>query len=69
MRRSLLLLALSVFTAIPAAGQFYVSGDEPAAQKWSVVGTPNYRIVYPRGLAGFARELDGHLRHRRLGAA
>ena len=56
MRRSLLLLALSVFTAIPAAGQFYVSGDEPAAQKWSVVGTPNYHIVYPRGLDSLARE-------------
>jgi len=41
-----LLIAALIALPLPAAAQFYLSGDEPAG-KWKQIRTPGYRIVYP----------------------
>ncbi|MBQ7194951.1 MAG: hypothetical protein IJS07_04900 [Bacteroidales bacterium] len=56
MRRFCLLIVALFCLALPAGAQFYISGDDPASQKWSQISTLNYRIIYPRGLDSLARE-------------
>ena len=55
-RRILPLLLAALLPAIPAAAQFYLSGNEPAGVRWYQLDTPDYRVIYPSGLDSLARE-------------
>ena len=55
MFRRVLGVALFVLSAVlPASAQLYVNGNEPASVRWNRIDTPDYKIVYPRGMDSIA---------------
>lgn len=55
MSRRVLTIALAVLlNALPAAAQFYVDGNEPAAVRWYRIDTPDYKVIYPKGMDSLA---------------
>ncbi len=40
--------------AVTSSAQFTSNGEDPASVKWSHVKTPNFKIIYPRGLDSLA---------------
>ena len=38
-----------------AKGQFFTQGSDPASVRWMHLDTPNYSIIYPKGLDSLAR--------------
>ena len=53
-RKRILLLAAALTSGTVASAQFFQSGSDPFGA-WSTIGTPHYRILYPRGLDSLAR--------------
>ncbi len=41
--------------SIPAAAQFYVTGDDPGKAKWYSIETDNFNVIYPEGADSLAR--------------
>lgn len=56
LRRLLPLVLAALLPAIPAAAQFYLSGNEPASVRWYKIDTRDYRVIYPVGLDSLAKE-------------
>lgn len=50
------LTAMGLCISIPAHGQFYTQGNDPASKKWFTVSTQNFKIIYPEGLDSLATE-------------
>lgn len=48
-------LVLLLVAASSAKAQFYIAGDDPGYLKWNYIHTPNYKVIYPRGLDSLAR--------------
>ena len=63
-----LFFALCVLMLFPvfAAAQFYLPGTNPASVRWSFIESPNYRIIYPRGLDSLARSYAMNLEKYRI---
>lgn len=56
MRIKSLLACVMLFAAsFTAAAQFYNFGTDPSFVKWSQIRTPDFRLVYPRGMDSLAR--------------
>ena len=56
MRRSLVTALLAILlSALPAAAQFYSQGSEPAGTRWRQITTPDYKVIFPKGLDSLAR--------------
>ena len=53
--------ALSLL-CVEAGAQFFLSGDDPGYLKWNYITTPNYKVIYPKGMdslaAVYARALE-----------
>ena len=49
------ILAAALLLSIPVSAQFTVSGSNPGWMEWETFSTPNYRIIFPRGLDSLAR--------------
>ena len=49
------LLAAAVLMSVQAYAQFTVSGSNPGWMEWETFSTPNFRIVFPKGLDSLAR--------------
>lgn len=51
------LLACVLLSAVSMAAdaQFYNFGTDPSSVKWSQIRTPDFRLIYPRGLDSLAR--------------
>ena len=54
MKRFLISAALLMAALGAARGQFYFAGDDPGSLRWNYVRTPNYKIIYPKGLDSLA---------------
>ena len=53
--RKLFLAAILVFaTLCGARAQFYLAGDDPGSIRWKYISTPNYKVIYPKGLDSLA---------------
>ncbi len=44
-----------IMAALPAAAQFYVTGDDPGKARWYSVETENFKIIYPEGADSLAK--------------
>ncbi len=55
MRRVLLSIFLAVAALTPLRAQFYLAGNDPGSLKWKYIQTPNYKLIYPRGIDSLAR--------------
>ncbi len=49
-----ILSAILLLLGIPAAAQFYSSGNEDASRAWNTFSTGDYRFIYPRGCDSLA---------------
>ena len=54
MRKLLLTAVLAFATLFGARAQFYLAGDDPGSVKWQYIHTPNYKVIYPKGLDSLA---------------
>ena len=53
--KSLITGMLLLAVTIPAGAQFYNFGTDPSRVRWSQIRTPDFKIVYPRGMDSLAR--------------
>lgn len=53
--KSLLAGALLLIASYAADAQFYNFGTDPSFVKWSQIRTPDFQLIYPRGLDSLAR--------------
>lgn len=61
-----ILAALCLLVCVPAGGQFYLSGDNPASTRWSTITTKNYSLIYPSGLDSLAAVFGTQLEQWRI---
>ncbi len=47
MRKSIIMLLLSLMTAVNAGAQYYDTGQDPATLRWRQIRTPHFRVIYP----------------------
>lgn len=55
MKKIILAVILFLSALSVASAQFYFVGDDPGSIKWNYIHTPNYKIIYPKGLDSLAR--------------
>ncbi|MCI0522440.1 MAG: hypothetical protein L0Y37_02180 [Bacteroidales bacterium] len=55
MRKSLLLLLVSLLAAGRMTAQYYETGQDPASLRWDQIRTEHFRIIYPRDFNEMAR--------------
>jgi len=53
--KSLLAGVLLLIASYAADAQFYNFGTDPSFVKWSQIRTPDFQLIYPRGLDSLAR--------------
>ncbi len=63
--RIFLFSALAVFISIKADAQYYQLGNDPIGQKWSIIKSDNYKLIYPREQDSLARLYLWHLETKR----
>lgn len=61
--KHLLSIALILLFTLPAKGQFYESGQDPASIKWMQIRTPNFQIIYPSTFDSAANRLANSLEY------
>ena len=54
MRKLFLAATLMFATLCGARAQFYLAGDDPGSLSWKYISTPNYKVIYPKGLDSLA---------------
>lgn len=61
-------LSILIFAsgAVRSFAQFYTNGDDPGSVRWMKVNTPNYSIIYPRGLDSLAKVYGNELERFRI---
>lgn len=59
MKKSCFILGLLLVTAFQLRGQYFLSGQDPASQKWMQLRSHNYRIIFAEGIEQQARRLAG----------
>lgn len=62
----LLSVTILLSAGLSLSAQFYSNGSDPGSTKWRQVSTPNYQIIYPRGLDSLARSYGNELERFRL---
>lgn len=62
MKKSCFILGLLLVTAFQLRGQYFLSGQDPASQKWMQLRSHNYRIIFAEGIEQQARLLAGMIR-------
>jgi hypothetical protein len=62
MKRSFIVLILSLLTIVNVTAQYYESGQDPASFKWRQINTEHFRVVFPEdflsGAQQYARLLE-----------
>ena len=62
MKKSLILLLMSLLLVLKAGAQYYDTGQDPASLKWLQIRTPHFRVIYPEdfsdGAELYARLLE-----------
>ena len=64
--RCLLSIAVISISALSARAQFYLAGDDPGAVRWNYILTPNYKVIYPKGLDSLSRAYAKALESARM---
>jgi len=54
---------LLLFISVGLHGQFYEYGQDAGKLKWNQFNTPNYRVIYPRGIDSLAQAFADRLEH------
>lgn len=52
-------------SGINASAQYYQMGNDPAGQKWNIIKSENYKLIYPREQDSLARLYLWHLETKR----
>jgi hypothetical protein len=59
---SLIVIVFLLLFSIPATGQYYNTGQDPASLKWMQIRTPRFSVIYPKSYGdqgvNFAKALD-----------
>ena len=54
-KTAVLILILSVLSAVTTRAQLYSQGNDPASVSWRQMRTENYKVLYPEGMDSLAR--------------
>ena len=54
-----MIFILLLFVSGPLKGQFYEYGQDAGTLQWYRFRTPNYQVIYPKGVDSLARAFAG----------
>ncbi|MCA1741395.1 MAG: hypothetical protein LC630_02775, partial [Bacteroidales bacterium] len=56
MRKSIIMLLMSLVALADAGAQYYDTGQDPASLRWRQINTPHFRVIYPDDFEAGARD-------------
>ncbi len=62
-RKGRMAIILLLFVSAQLSGQFYEYGQDAGNLKWNQFRTPNYRVIYPRGIDSLAQAFADRLEY------
>ncbi len=56
MRKSIIMLLMSLMTVATGRAQYYDTGQDPASFRWRQINTPNFRVIFPEDFEDGAKD-------------
>ncbi len=56
MRKSIIMLLVSLMTIANGRAQYYDTGQDPASLRWRQINTPRFRVIYPEDFEAGAKD-------------